>query len=74
MAQSTNPIAYRLKARLLCHDVRLNRWIENVVLLTTAPNVAAAQQLLQPLADQIVAANDCADCPYELLDVTIRPP
>lgn len=74
MAQSTNPIPYRLKARLLCHDVRLNRWIERVVPLTTAPNVAEAQRFLQPLADQIVAANDCADCPYELLDFTIRPP
>ena len=74
MAQSTNPILYRLKARLLCHDVRLNRWLERVVPLTTAPNVAEAQRLLQTLADQIVAANGCADCPYELRDITTSPP
>ena len=73
MLQSTTPISYRLRARLLCHDVRMNRWIESTVALATAPNVAEAQRLLQPLADQIVAADHCEDCPYELLDVTISP-
>ncbi|MFN8442559.1 MAG: hypothetical protein U0175_17425 [Caldilineaceae bacterium] len=73
MSQSTNPASYRLRARLLCHDVRMNRWIESIVALAAEPNVAEAIRLLQPLADQTVAADNCEDCPYELLDVTISP-
>ena len=73
MSQSTVPISYRLRARLLCHDIRLNRWIESVVLAVTEPSIAEAERLLYPLADQIVAADNCEDCPYDLLDVTVSP-
>jgi hypothetical protein len=37
---------YHLKAYLLCHDVRLNSWVETVVVLQEASSQAAASLIL----------------------------
>ena len=62
---------YRLKAHLLCHDVRLNSWVETVVALAEAPSQAEGERLLWPAADALVAAHGCEGCPYELSDVSV---
>ncbi len=61
----------RLKARILCHDVRLNDWVETVVTLEKPPTPQEAERLLWPTADALVARNLCEGCPYELSDITI---
>ena len=64
---------FHLKARLLCHDIRLNCWVETTVALDRAPTPAEAERLLWPAADALVARHDCDECPYELSDVSITP-
>jgi len=64
---------YRLKAHLLCHDVRLSDWVEAVVDLEEAPSPAEAERLLWPAADALVARQGCEGCPYELSSVTVVP-
>jgi len=65
------PMQYRLRARILCHDVRLSDWIETVVTLDTAPTPEEAERLLWPAADALVAQNLCECCPYDLSEITI---
>jgi len=62
---------YRLKAHLLCHDVRLNSWVETVVIREEEPSLAEAERLLWPAADALVARNGCEGCPYELSAVSV---
>lgn len=64
---------YRLKAKLLCHDVRLSSWVETVADLDEAPSHAEAERLLWPAADELVAKNGGEGCPYELSDVSVVP-
>lgn len=63
---------YRLKAHLLCHDVRLSNWIETVVVLEEAPGLADAERLLWPVADELVARNGGEGSPYELSAVSVE--
>ena len=64
---------YRLKAHLLCHDVRLSSLVETVVALEEAPSQAEAERLLWPVADALAAENGCEGCPYELSAVSVVP-
>ena len=64
---------YRLQARLLCHDVRLNSEVETIVALDEAPTQSEAERLLWPVADALVAENGCEGCPYELSAINTTP-
>jgi hypothetical protein len=71
MVQRCGSMIYRLKARLLCHDVRLNSWVETAVALEEEPSPVEAERLLWPAADVLVAKNGCEGCPYELSAVSV---
>jgi hypothetical protein len=64
---------YRLRALLICHDVRLNTSVETQVALDHMPSEKEAILLLCPIADKEVARNYCEDCPYELYISVIEP-
>lgn len=64
---------YRLRALLLCHDVRLNTSVETLVTLDHVPSEKEAILLLYPIADKEVARNFCEGCPYELHISVIEP-
>jgi hypothetical protein len=67
------PRTYLIRAQLLCHDVRLNTWIEIRQVLEREPTEAEALHLLWPTGEAVVAKNWCEDCPFELFNFTIRP-
>jgi hypothetical protein len=62
---------YYLKAHLLCHDVRLNTWIETRAWLDHQPDEQEAMHLLWPVGEAAVAHSFCEDCPFDLFDFTI---
>ncbi len=64
---------YRIRAALLCHDVRLNTSIEIEASLDHFPSEAEAIQLLSPAAEERVARAFCEGCPYDLSVVDIQP-
>ncbi len=57
---------YRLRASLLCHDVRLNTSVETEVLLDHVPSEAEAIQILSPIAEERLVRAFCEGCPYDL--------
>jgi hypothetical protein len=64
---------YRIRALLLCHDVRLNTSIETVVELDHAPTEEEALHILWPIGEEKVKQAWCEDCPFELYAYTIQP-
>lgn len=67
------PRRYRIRAQLLCHDIRLNTWIEVVVALPQAPGRFEAERLLAPDAEKAVDAGGCGGCGYQLFELSIAP-
>ena len=64
---------YRIRAHLICHDVRLNTAIEIEAQLDHVPTEAEAIQLLAPAAEERVARAFCEGCLYELSVTGIQP-
>ncbi len=63
--------SYRIRAKLLCHDVRLNTRVETVVELERPLTPNEAEQLLWPVVEALVARYNCEGCPYDLSDIEI---
>jgi hypothetical protein len=57
---------YRIRASLLCHDVRLNTSIETLALFDHVPSEEEALRVLYPIADARVARDFCEGCNYHL--------
>ncbi len=57
---------YHIRAHLLCHDVRLNTYVETNIVLDRFPSADEALRLLYPAADAEVTRNFCEGCPYDL--------
>lgn len=62
---------YRIKAQLLCHDIKLNTWVEVVADLPAAPGRFEAERLLAPAAEAAVDAGGCGGCGYELFELSV---
>jgi hypothetical protein len=62
---------YRIRAVLLCHDIRLNTHIQVDVTLDHRPDEAEAQRYLWPEAERVTAKNNCEECPYDLYSIEI---
>ena len=63
---------YRIRATLLCHDVRLNTSLQDEVEFDHWPNEKEAIHLLWPAGEAVVAKNFCEGCPFELGIVSIE--
>ena len=57
---------YHLHAHILCHDVRLSWHLDLDVELDHQPDIAEAEVLLQPAAEEMLLTLGGKDCPYEL--------
>jgi|GEM_PF-3918380 len=64
-------LTYRIRATLLCHDIRLNTRIQVDVALDHQPDETEALRYLWPEAERVTAQNRCEDCPYDLFDIEI---
>ena len=63
---------YKITARLLCHDVRLNTYISTIVEAETAPLKDSFERLLAPEADEALAEYRCAGCQYKLFEISVE--
>lgn len=57
---------YHLRAHMLCHDVRLNTFVETDVVLDRFPSDQEAIHLLFPIAEAEATRNWCEGCPFDL--------
>lgn len=64
---------YRLRAHLLCHDVRLNSSVKVDVALDHFPTEQEAIRLLWHAGEAEVTRNFCEGCPFELSVTEIEP-
>jgi hypothetical protein len=62
---------YPILAHILCHDVRLNTWLETSMLSDHFPTEEEARQVVYPQVNPLLAKNSCDGCFYELLDTLI---
>ena len=71
MSTGAGGVIYRIRAVLLCHDVRLNTHIQIEVSLDHFPTQSEAESLLWPEAERVVARNFCEGCNYEIYAVEV---
>jgi hypothetical protein len=65
--------SYRISANLLCHDVRLNTSITDIVPVDHKPVLEEElAHLLWPAGVQLVAKNFCEGCPFELYEFVVE--
>lgn len=63
--------SYHIRTHLLCHDVRLNTWIEMDLPFDHFPTEEEVKPFLWPEIDRVLARNMCEGCLYEVLEIQI---
>jgi len=62
---------YKITARLLCHDVRLNTYISTFAEAEYEPPETEIRSLLDPAAQKALESYSGEGCRYELFDIKI---